>query len=434
MRIVIVGAGGHGTVVADILLRMREAGAAIEPVAFVDDEPPADRTQILSLPVLPGGIRTLASLGHDAAIVAIGDNATRRRIAETLRRAGTKLACAQHPSSIVSPDAHIEEGAMICAGAAVAPGSRIGLGTIVNTLASVDHHTRVGDYAHIAPGVHLGGDVCIGDGTLVGIGASVRPGRRVGRRVVIGAGAVVVSDVPDEVVTLGVPARVHHAAARPRPFTRDEVLMSTETAVRRTAATYFPQLERMLRELDLDAVGRVFECLQETRDAGGTIYLAGNGGSAATASHWANDLGKAARLPGAKPIRVIPLGDHISWLTALANDEGYDRVFAGQLENFAGPGDVLLVFSASGNSPNLVQAVLTAKSRGARTLALLGFDGGALKGLVDDCVWLPTPTGAYGQVEDAHLIVCHLLTTCLAGAAAVVPGISRVSGRDAVVG
>ena len=94
--------------------------------------------------------------------------------------------------------------------------------------------------------------------------------------------------------------------------------------------------------------------------AGNTIYLAGNGGSAATASHWANDLGKATKCPGAKPIRVVSLSEHVSWMTALANDDGYDRIFAGQLENFAVPGDVLVVFSASGNSPNLVEAVRTA--------------------------------------------------------------------------
>jgi D-sedoheptulose 7-phosphate isomerase len=113
-------------------------------------------------------------------------------------------------------------------------------------------------------------------------------------------------------------------------------------------------------------------------------------------------------------VRVVALSDHLSWLTALANDDGYERVFAGQLENLVEAGDVLVVFSASGNSPNLVQAVLTAKARGAVALALLGFDGGTVKGLVHDCVWLPTPKGAYGPVEDAHLVVCHLLTTCLA--------------------
>jgi D-sedoheptulose 7-phosphate isomerase len=194
-----------------------------------------------------------------------------------------------------------------------------------------------------------------------------------------------------------------------------------DTAAHRTATDYLQLLDRTLRDLDLSAVLRVLGRLQAARDAGGTIYLAGNGGSAATASHWANDLGKATKRPGAKPIRVVSLSDHLSWLTALANDEGYDRIFAGQLENYVVPGDVLAVFSASGNSPNLLEAVRTAGALGATTVGFLGFDGGALKSLVDDCVWLRTPKGAYGPVEDVHLVVCHLLTTCLASGAVLAP-------------
>jgi D-sedoheptulose 7-phosphate isomerase len=97
----------------------------------------------------------------------------------------------------------------------------------------------------------------------------------------------------------------------------------------------------------------------------------------------------------------------------LANDEGYDRVFSGQLENFACPGDLLIVISASGNSPNLVRAVELARSRGVRTVGLLGFDGGVLKTLLDDALWLPTEKGAYGLVESAHSLLCHIVTDCL---------------------
>jgi D-sedoheptulose 7-phosphate isomerase len=190
--------------------------------------------------------------------------------------------------------------------------------------------------------------------------------------------------------------------------------MFAEADARHTVSDYLRLIHTILGDLDSAAVVRVAAVLQRARDTGGTIYLAGNGGSAATASHWANDLGKATKSPGAKPIRVISLGDHLSWLTALANDEGYDRVFSGQLENLAQPGDVLVVISASGNSPNLVEAVRTARASGALTIGFLGFDGGVLKSLVDEYVWLPTPKGAYGPVEDAHMVVCHLLTTCLA--------------------
>ncbi len=143
------------------------------------------------------------------------------------------------------------------------------------------------------------------------------------------------------------------------------------------------------------------------------IYIAGNGGSAATASHWVNDLNKATKEDGQPAMRVMSLSDNISWLTALANDEGYERVFAGQLENFARPGDVLIVISASGNSPNLLEAVEVARRNELLTIGFLGFDGGALKDRVDDYLWLPTEKGAYGLVESGHSFLCHLLTTCV---------------------
>ena len=113
-------------------------------------------------------------------------------------------------------------------------------------------------------------------------------------------------------------------------------------------------------------------------------------------------------------MRIMSLNDNVSWLTALANDEGYDRVFSGQLENFAQAGDVLVVISASGNSPNLVQAVKLARTRGVTTVGFLGFDGGVLKDKVDECLWLQTEKGAYGLVESGHALLCHILTDCLA--------------------
>jgi D-sedoheptulose 7-phosphate isomerase len=112
-------------------------------------------------------------------------------------------------------------------------------------------------------------------------------------------------------------------------------------------------------------------------------------------------------------MRVMSLSDNVSWLTALANDEGYDRIFAGQLENFARSGDVLIVISASGNSPNLVKAVELARGRGVTTIGFLGFDGGVLKDQVDDYLWVPTEKGAYGLVESFHTLLCHILTDCL---------------------
>lgn len=187
-----------------------------------------------------------------------------------------------------------------------------------------------------------------------------------------------------------------------------------EIWARATAAEFLRDYFQILRAIDLDEITRVLALLQDTRRRDAMIYLAGNGGSASTASHWANDLGKAAQTGGAKPLRVLSLTDNVSWLTALANDEGYERSIAGQLENFARAGDLLIVLSASGNSPNLVRAVEIARQRGVTTVGLLGFDGGVLKTMVDERLLLASPRGAYGLVESGHVLACHLLTYCLA--------------------
>ena len=191
-------------------------------------------------------------------------------------------------------------------------------------------------------------------------------------------------------------------------------MMITDNPAKQLATTFLRDFENLLRQVNLDALDRVYQILRGARDRGSTVYLAGNGGSAATAAHWVNDLGKGAKESKRTPLRVMSLSDNVSWLTALANDEGYERVFAGQLENFAKPRDVLVVLSASGNSPNLLRAVELARTRKLITVGLLGFDGGALKNMVDDVLLLPTPRGAYGLVESGHDLLCHVLTACLA--------------------
>ena len=183
--------------------------------------------------------------------------------------------------------------------------------------------------------------------------------------------------------------------------------------VKLIATNYLRTFELLLQQIDMDALERVVQRLRSARDSSATIYVAGNGGSAATASHWVNDLGKATKSPGRVPMRVMSLSDNISWLTALANDEGYERVFSGQLENFARAGDILIVISASGNSPNLLEAVELARKRDVATIGFLGFDGGVLKNKVDECLWLHTEKGAYGLVESGHALLCHILTQCL---------------------
>lgn len=184
--------------------------------------------------------------------------------------------------------------------------------------------------------------------------------------------------------------------------------------LRQAATDYLQTFQILLQQVDLNAVGRIVECLSLARDRRATIFIAGNGGSAATASHWANDLGKATKGSGREPMKVMSLTDNVPWITALANDEGYNRIFSGQMENFARPGDVLVVISASGNSANLVTAVDLARANGILTIGVLGFDGGALKNMVDEYIWLPTEKGEYGLVESAHATLGHVLTTCLA--------------------
>lgn len=207
LRVLILGAGGHAQVVADILLRMRDAGSAIAPIGYLDDNIDLIGRTLLDLPVL-GKIAEASNIEHDAVIVAIGHNATRKHIYAALMARDERLIVARHPYAIVAPDVLIGPGTTICAGVVVNPGSAIGADVILNTGCTVDHHNAIGDHAHIAPGVHLGGDVQIGEGTLVGIGAAVIPQRTVGAWSVIGAGSVVTRNIPGHIVARGVPARV----------------------------------------------------------------------------------------------------------------------------------------------------------------------------------------------------------------------------------
>jgi D-sedoheptulose 7-phosphate isomerase len=183
--------------------------------------------------------------------------------------------------------------------------------------------------------------------------------------------------------------------------------------VGRVVEDYLVTFRSVLASLDVEVLSEAVDLLRAARDAGNTIFIAGNGGSAAIATHLVNDLGKATKQSGRAPIRVMCLSDNTSWLTALANDEGYERVFTGQLENFARPGDVLIVISSSGNSPNVIAAVDMARAAGVRTIGLTGFDGGAVRGAVDVSLWLESSPGAYGPVETAHALVCDLINTCL---------------------
>ena len=206
-RVIIVGAGGHGQVVADALLQMAQHGATLTPAGFVDDDAALAGAHFLDLPVL-GQIASLTAFDHDAVIIAIGNNQVRRTIFTMLQAQGETFVTVIHPRAVVAPSARIGAGAVLVAGAIVNPGAVIGANVILNTGATVDHHNQIGSHAHIAPGAHLGGDVVIGEGALVGIGAIVMPQCCVGAWSIVGAGAVVTHDQPDAIVALGVPARI----------------------------------------------------------------------------------------------------------------------------------------------------------------------------------------------------------------------------------
>lgn len=206
MKIVVLGASGHGQVVADILFQMWTKGREMELVGFLDDDPALAGTRILGLPVL-GALADLASVPHDCVALGIGDNAARARVYAELAKARKHFVTAIHPSAILAPDVVVGEGAVLAAGAIANPGARIGENAVLNTGASIDHHCVLGPHAHVAPGAHLAGGVTVGEGALVGIGACVVQGVGIGAWSVVGAGAAVTLDVPERATVGGVPAK-----------------------------------------------------------------------------------------------------------------------------------------------------------------------------------------------------------------------------------
>ena len=191
----------------------------------------------------------------------------------------------------------------------------------------------------------------------------------------------------------------------------DKRVIVTESAM----MAYREECVAALRSVDLGAVGSVSNALLEARDRGSHIFVVGNGGSAATASHMATDLMLGSGLVN-PPLRVIALTDNQAIITATGNDVNFHQVFSRQLFHLAQRGDILIVVSASGNSPNVLACVDTAKELGLTTIAFTGFDGGRLAAMVDLLVHVPTRVGAYGPVEDVHLMVNHMITEQLKGA------------------
>jgi len=204
--LVIWGAAGHGRVVADAA----RTSAQFDLRGFIDDNPALHGSTVHDLPVWAGldALTQLPPPPHTQIIIAVGHNATRWQLAQRVLAAGWPLATVIHPRAVLARDVMPGAGTFLAAGAVVNPGCRVGACVIINTLAGVDHDCTLADAVHIAPGAHLAGNVSIGTQTLVGLGAVVREGIRIGAGCTIAAAAAVVADLPDNVLALGVPARI----------------------------------------------------------------------------------------------------------------------------------------------------------------------------------------------------------------------------------
>jgi D-sedoheptulose 7-phosphate isomerase len=172
--------------------------------------------------------------------------------------------------------------------------------------------------------------------------------------------------------------------------------------------TYFTELEQMVRDISLLQLQGVLRLLEEAYHNGHRVFIMGNGGSAATASHFALDLAKNTIMSGVPRLKAISLTDHVPLITAWSNDTAYEHIFAEQLANLMEPGDVVLGISASGNSLNVINAMLLAKQYRAYTVALLGAKGGKIKDIVD--AYILAPGQNIEQEEDAHMILAHVIT------------------------
>ncbi len=177
--------------------------------------------------------------------------------------------------------------------------------------------------------------------------------------------------------------------------------------------TYFATLKNAIDSLPRDTIKAVFQQLEDCQMKQQTLFVFGNGGSAATASHMVCDMGKNTRGTAKPRLRVIGLNDNMPTFSAYANDEGYERVFAEQILSLGRAGDTALAISGSGNSPNVLEGIRAARQQGMTTIGLTGYSGGKLKELVD--LPLVVNINDMEQIEDIHMILDHLLTGLLRG-------------------
>ena len=202
--VLIYGAGGHGKVIADIIERQ----AKNRVFGFIDDNAQLWDKEFFGYKVL-GGLTILTDKGfsHYPIVIAIGDNQTRKDLAERLGGCGYSFARAIHPSAQIARDVQIEPGTMVMANVAINPGTRIGVHAIVNTGATLDHDCVIQEFVHISPAATLAGNVVVEEGAHIGIGCSVLPNIRIGAYSIVGAGAVVTQNIASGLTVVGVPAK-----------------------------------------------------------------------------------------------------------------------------------------------------------------------------------------------------------------------------------
>jgi D-sedoheptulose 7-phosphate isomerase len=171
--------------------------------------------------------------------------------------------------------------------------------------------------------------------------------------------------------------------------------------------TYFNDVKRALDRIPADVLSRIYETVLLAYEEDRQVFIIGNGGSAANASHAACDLGKGTAHPGRRRFRVVSLADNTPVSTAYANDLSYDQIFAEPIRTLAREGDLVIALSGSGNSPNVLEGVRAAREVGAHSVALTGYQGGGLKDLADET--LIVPSSNMQHIEDCHLILCHII-------------------------
>lgn len=177
---------------------------------------------------------------------------------------------------------------------------------------------------------------------------------------------------------------------------------------------FLADLSQVLALVPAAALSQAVELLLEARANRKRVYIIGNGGSAATASHFVCDLVKTAQVDGHEPLRAFSLTDNTALFSAWANDSVYEATFAEQVGALVDPEDVVIAISASGNSPNVIAGLTAASARGAHSIGLLGFDGGKALSLVDVAIHVPSPD--YGLVEAAHVGITHAITYAISQA------------------